>query len=305
MSCDLRALTNQLVLLAGMSAMGVACDADVDEGIDVDAGPVDAGPVEAGSVDAEESGGEEPRFEPLVAGNNTCLMVQAYFPKTSLNAMLPNHLTIPDDATMTAFYPGTQLRADEHPFMLSFCHGSEIHDLITETNLPEQEELMFVFPVVYTHDDGGTHLCSYVPVLYLDSEKGVEGGLFYGLRKEFHPEMMHGDDGPTSRWWSIEGIIEASFVMQANEALAELPNFFKRTFANPFVTISYPPESKTVFYEATVFPDIVTNATDVFSWNYNGTTVQSSEETQAVYSDYSFTMSAPMDGNTYFGVADD
>ena len=93
-------------------------------------------------------------FDPLVVGENVCYMVQAYFPKDALNALLPNRLTIPDDATMTRYYPDTELKVDAHPFVMSFCHGSNIHDVFTEINVPEQEEIMFVFPVSYTHDDG-------------------------------------------------------------------------------------------------------------------------------------------------------
>ncbi|MCU0691388.1 MAG: hypothetical protein MUF54_08300 [Polyangiaceae bacterium] len=309
MSHRLYALTVRLVLLSWLGAVGNACSDNVHSSGDVNRGPIDAGSLDAGSLDADsldagsvhvESPAGEPRFAPLVAGHNSCSMVQAYFPKAILTEMLPGHLSIPDDATMTAVYPGTKLEAGKHPFMLSFCHGSQIHDLITETNLPEQEELMFVFPVVYTHDDGNRHLCSYVPVLYLDSQKGVEGGQFYGLRKEYHPEMTHGGNGTASSWWRIDGIIEASFEMQLSEELPGLPNFFGQTMANPFVTISYPPESKTFFYEATVYTSMVTNSTNAFHWNYSGITVQSSEQTSAVYAEYTFTMSFPMTGKEYF-----
>ena len=72
-----------------------------------------------------------------------------------------------------------------HPFMLSFCHGADIHDVFTGIDVPEQEELMFVFPVYYKEQ-----VCSFIPVLYLDSLMGVVGGLYYGLRKEYHPEMQ-------------------------------------------------------------------------------------------------------------------
>ena len=91
--------------------------------------------------------------------------------------------------------------------MLSFCHGSKIHDVFTKIDVPQQEELMFVFPVMYNN----TKLCSYVPVLYLDSALGVAGGLYYGLRKEYHPEMKH-NETDHSKSWHIDKIIDASFV---------------------------------------------------------------------------------------------
>jgi len=293
-------LTGRLVV-AGMVLMGAVCDIYGDEST---AGEQ----VYVNGLCGECENRAEPQselfdsFAPLVVGDNTCYMVQAYFPKDDLDAMLPDHLAIPDDATMTRYYPDTKLKDDAHPFMLSFCHGSNIHDVFTKINVPEQEEIMFLFPVIYTHDDGDVYLCSYVPVLYLDSFAGVLGGLIFGLRKEFHPEMKHGEAGIVSKWWSIEDIVEASFVMQTGENMTELPNFFKQTFANPFVTVSYPlPFPMMVFYQAEVYPAAVRTAGENFYWNYRGATVQDSGDTCSVYSEYWFTMSQPMSGRTYFG----
>ena len=67
------------------------------------------------------------------------------------------------------------------------------------------------------------HLCSYVPVLYLDSALGVAGGLYYGLRKEYHPEMKH-TETDNSKEWDIANIINSAFV-QTNEKMASLPQF--------------------------------------------------------------------------------
>ncbi len=237
---------------------------------------------------------------PFLNGNNKSYMIQAYFPKDLLNDILPDHLTIPDNATMTTYYPNIKLQDGAHPFMVSVAHGSDIHDVLTKKNVPEQEEIMFLFPVIYTHYDGNEYLCSYSPVLYLDSSLGVLGGFFYGLRKEYHPETKHGDHSTTSNWWSIEGIFEASFV-QTGEDMVELPNFFKQTWENPCVTYSYPlPVSKMVFYQATVYPNTIRNASETFYWNYKGTMVRHSEDTMSVYSDYFFTMSLPMNSKQYF-----
>lgn len=240
-------------------------------------------------------------FAPMVAGNNSCYMIQAYFPRSALASILPEHLSIPDDGTMARHYPETVLDATAHPFMLSVCHGASIHDVFTNINVPEQEEIMFVFPVIYTRDNGAVHLASYVPVLYLDSFIGMVGGLYFGLRKEYHPGMEHGEDTPTTRWWTVEGILDTSFEIEADEELDNLPHFFGQTFANPFVTVSYPlPFSKTVFYQARVYPEKTRGVSATFHWRYRGETVQNNDKSSAVYSEYSFTMSQPMHSNDYF-----
>ncbi len=240
------------------------------------------------------------KYEVLLEGNNDCYMIQAYFPTETLNDMLPNHLTIPDAATMQTHYPDTELKDGEHPFLASFSHGSNIHDIITKQNVPEQEEIMFLFPVIYTHDDGTEYLCSYSPVLYLDSFMGVIGGLFYGLRKEYHPDMEHGEYSTTSKWWSLEGIFDASFE-QIGEDEEQLPKFFEQIFSAPNVTLSYPQPFETmIFYQSKVYPNIVRKASETFYWNYKETTVQHGEDTLSVYANYFFTMSKPMSGKNYF-----
>jgi hypothetical protein len=127
------------------------------------------------------------------------------------------------------------------------------------------------------------------------------GGLYFGLRKEYHPGMKHEANDAISRWWSIEGIVDASFKTQVSENMDKLPQFFEQTFANPFVTVSYPlPFSKVVFYQAKVYPGIVRRAKEAFSWNYRGTSVKNSDSSSAVYSEYTFTMSRPMSSKDYF-----
>jgi hypothetical protein len=243
-----------------------------------------------------------PSFDPIVTGHNSCYMAQAYFPRTALEAILPEHLAIPDDDTMARYYPETELQADTHPFMLSFCHGSDIHDAYTNMNVPEQEEIMFVFPVIYTHDGGATHLTSYVPVLYLDSFFGKVGGLYFGLRKEHHPGMKHAEGAANAKCWRVEDILDASFETRVGEDMDKLPRFYEQTFANPFATVSYPlPFSKMVFYQARVYPSIIRRANETFYWNYKGETVKNGKRSLAVFSEYSFTMSRPMNSKQYFG----
>jgi hypothetical protein len=106
---------------------------------------------------------------------------------------------------------------------------------------------MFVIPVMYNN----TKLCSYPPVLYLDSALGVAGGLYYGLRKEYHPEMQH-NETDHSKSWHIKNIIDSDF-NQTDVTLSALPQFIDQSFKNPFVTVSYPPIPHDVFYQAKVY----------------------------------------------------
>ena len=240
-------------------------------------------------------------FDVLVAGNNTCYMVQAYFPKDILQEILPDRFTIPDDDTMMVHYPDTALKVNEHPFMMSFCHGSNIHDVLTMNVVPDQEELMFLFPVMYEHDNADMHLVSFLPVLYLDSETGVQGGLLYGLRKEFHPEMQNDEVSSTAGWWSIEGIIDASFETLSEEEAPDWGNFFEQTLKNPFATLSYPqPKAKRAFYQAKVYPRRIIKAREDVLWNHSGATITQGEDTCSVFAEYDFTMTWPMDGKTFF-----
>jgi len=238
---------------------------------------------------------ESPPFDPFVVGENNCELVQAYFPKDALEELLPDQLSIPDDATMAKHYPDTLLKPEAHPFMISVCHGSKIHDVDTNIDVPEQEEIMFMFPVVTGNDNLDYRLCSYVPVLYLDSFIGVVGGLSFGLRKEYHPGMKHGKS-KASRFWRLEGTFDASFEIQhENSDLEQLPHFMEQTYLNPFVTVSYPlPFAKMVFYRARVYPRTIISSTETFRWNYKGTVVSQGDDTQSVYTDYGFTMSKLM-----------
>ncbi len=245
--------------------------------------------------------GTVPDLEYFLEGNNNCYMMQAYFPKDILAEMLPEKLTLPEDVDMKAYYPETELRNETLPFIASFCHGSEIHDILTNKSVPEQEELMFLFPVVYTHEDGTKYMCSYSPVLYLNSRLGVAGGLYYGLRKEYHSEMKYEEPTPTSKWWDIEDILYASFE-QKGEELKELPQFFRQILSSPFVTMSYPqPIVSMVFYQSKVYPETVRQADGTFRWSYEGAEISHENDVPSAYSRYFFTMSKPMNARKFFG----
>ena len=102
------------------------------------------------SVRATEFGAHNP----IVYGNNTCYMAQAYYPKKSLEDILPPHMSIPNEETMNFFYPGAKPVDGMTPFLMSFCYGENIHDKFTKINVPNQNELMFVFPVIYNNGQG-------------------------------------------------------------------------------------------------------------------------------------------------------
>jgi hypothetical protein len=239
-------------------------------------------------------------FDAYVVGRNRCYMAQGFFPKEQLESLLPESMSIPDDSVMQAFYPGTKLKEGSHPFMLSFCHGSEIHDVYTNMNVPEQEEIMFVIPVMFKNEQGEIGLFSYVPVLYLDSFMGVVGGLVFGLRKEYHPGL-ESVETEVSKSWNVDGFIDASFKKKGNGELSELPQFIDQIFATPFVTVSYPvPFSRTVVYETRIFPEVVADSIETFHWQYEGLNIESDDDTWCVYSEYRFDMSQSTSSEEYF-----
>ena len=239
--------------------------------------------------------------DPVVYGNNTCYMATAYYPTSDLEDILPKYMSIPDADIMREKYPDMAAIEGHHPFMMSFCHGENIHDKFTKVNVPQQNELMFVFPVIYNKGDGA-HLCSYVPVLYLDSWVGVIGGLYFGLRKEYHPEMVTVVTD-TSKDWVVKDIIYGNFT-QGQYDEESLPHFVTQSFANPFVTVAYPSEgAKTYFYQAFVYPMVTKTAEGKFDWEYQGSSIKNNDESQSVYSEYWFAMSTPQDYDKYFAIS--
>ena len=75
-------------------------------------------------------------FTPFVVGNNTCYMSQGFYPVDELQKILPKKMSIPDEDTMKTYYDDVAIVDGMHPFMLSFCHGEQIHDLYTKINVP-------------------------------------------------------------------------------------------------------------------------------------------------------------------------
>mmetsp|Transcript_8725 Transcript_8725/g.21513 ORF Transcript_8725/g.21513 Transcript_8725/m.21513 type:complete len:131 (-) Transcript_8725:216-608(-) len=107
-----------------------------------------------------------------------------------------------------------------------------------------------------------------------------------------------------SKEWHIKNIIDASFIQKkALVPAAQLPPFIVQSFANPFVTISYPmPITTTKFYQAKVYPvGNVMSCSQTFEWHYkNGSDIKSNSETWSVFSSYWFSMSKPMSYDQYF-----
>lgn len=134
---------------------------------------------------------------------------------------------------------------------------------------------MFVFPVLYDNK----HMMSYPPVLYLNSSEGVVGGLYYGLRKEYHPEMKTSETA-TSKQWHVKDIINGDF-NRVGPNLNKVSNFISQLFENPFVTISYPPFPHAVFYKAEIYPSVVNKATVTFDWEYKHAKLTSNSKTEA------------------------
>ena len=169
---------------------------------------------------------------PLLYGNNTCYQAVAYYPKDELMKILPNNMTIPEDSLMETEFEVESVDG-HHPFMMAFCHGWGIHDKFTKLNLPEQEELYPMFPVMYTGPDGVETLMSYAPVLYLNSSIGVVGGTYYGFRKEYKP-FMKVKETEKGRDFGVGKILTASFEKDESEAPTNvMPKFFNKIFAVP------------------------------------------------------------------------
>ena len=155
---------------------------------------------------------------------------------------------------------------------------------------------MFFIPVIYTHEKE-EQLCSYIPVLYLDYLVGVIGGLYLGLRKEFHPKMKDVETD-TSKSFVIKDILDVSFHQTSTNSGQELDPFFTQTFKKPTVTVSY--LNRTYFYTTRAYPTKVLDASPVYKWYYKGAVIKNNENTFANYSEYSFTTSQAMRYEAYF-----
>lgn len=232
----------------------------------------------------------------ILAGSNVSNMVLAYYPRAALEKILPPAMSIPSDEIMAAKYPTAKKIEGMHPFTMMFSNCNHVHDVMTEWELRPYREHFPLFPVIYRHK-GEEQLCSYIPLMYLDYLLGVIGGLYLGLRKQFHPGMKDVKTD-TSKSFQIKGILDVSFSKDPTDTVRELDPFFVQTFANPAVTISY--IGRTYFYSTPVTPKKVLNTSHELEWHYKGSVIKNSEDTIANYVEYDFTTSQAMLYDAYF-----
>jgi len=232
----------------------------------------------------------------MLEGNNSSYMVVGHYPREAFAKLLPRTMSIPSDEVMASKYPTAKKIEGMHPFLLMFSNCRTVHDVMTEIELRPYRELMFFFPVTYTHGKE-EQLCSFVPVLYLEYLIGVIGGLYLGLRKEFHPRMKDIETG-TSKTFAIDGILDAHFEKLPADENQGFDPFFTQTFENPTVTVSY--LNRTYFYTTRATPTKVLDASAVYEWRYKGSVIKNNEGTIAKYSEYGFTTSQAMRYEAYF-----
>jgi hypothetical protein len=232
----------------------------------------------------------------ILEGNNVSNMVVAYFPKADLEKLLPSAMSIPSDEIMAEKYPTAKQIEGMHPFTMMFSNCHNVHDVMTEWELRSYREHFPLFPVIYKQGNE-ERLCSYIPVMYLDYLLGVVGGLYLGLRKQFHPGMKDIETG-TTKSFLIKDTLDVKFEKNPDSDGRELDAFFVQTFAVPAVTISY--LGQTWFYSTSVEPKKVLDTSHEFEWSYKGSVIKSSEDTFANYSEYRFTTSQAMRYDAYF-----
>jgi hypothetical protein len=232
----------------------------------------------------------------MLAGDNSSYIVAGHFPTEALQKILPKGMSIPSDELMAEKYPTAAKVEGMHPFMLMFSNCRNVHDVMTEINLRHYRELMFFVPVIYTHN-GEEQLCSYVPVLYLEYLIGVIGGLYLGLRKEFHPGMKDVETDE-SKSFAINRILDARFEQTSTTENKELDPFFTQTLANPTATRSY--LNQIWFYTTQAHATKVLDASAEYEWNYKGSVIKNDEHSFANYAEYHFTTSQAMRYDRYF-----
>ena len=232
----------------------------------------------------------------MLAGNNSSYLVAGHFPTRALEKILPKGMSIPSEDIIAENYSTVQKIEGMHPFLMMFSNCRNVHDVMTEIELRHYRELMFFIPVIYTHKNEEQH-CSYVPVLYLDYLIGVIGGLYLGLRKEFHPGMQDIETG-TSKSFVIKDVLNASFQRHPDDERAQLDPFFSQMLLNPTVTLSY--LNRVLFYTTKARATKVLGASARVQWKFKGATIEDNEDTFANYAEYAFTTSQAMRYDAYF-----
>jgi len=243
--------------------------------------------------------------EPILIGNYLANMAVGYYPREEVEKFLPRGMSIPSDKVMAEKYPTVKRIEGMHPFMLQGATGKDVHPLsnIRESHsYPSYEEIMFYFPVIYRHKKE-EQLCSYVPVLYLDYLfGGIVGNIFWGFRKEYHPEMII-EQTDALKKYTVEDVINASFPQTSKDSRQELDPSFAQTFKNPTVIVSY--LNQTYFYNTKVFSlKKVLDTSPVYEWHHKGSVIKNNEDTFGHYSEFTFTISKSMRYKAYFHPSD-
>lgn len=232
----------------------------------------------------------------ILAGDNKSYVMVGYYPKAELAKILPSTMSIPSDEIMREKYPSVKQIEGMHPFTMMFSNCFKVHDVMTDIELRPYREHFPLFPVIYTHGQE-ENLCSYIPVMYLDFFLGCVGGLYLGLRKQFHPGMKDVETD-SSKSFNISGTLDVNFQKSSQDDGKEFDPFFVQTFVNPTVTVSY--INRTYFYTTNVFPTKVLDTTHEVEWRYKGSVIKNSDDTRACYTEYRFTTSQAMGYDAYF-----
>tara|TARA_B100000315_G_scaffold189302_1_gene179135 strand:+ start:758 stop:1558 length:801 start_codon:yes stop_codon:yes gene_type:complete len=236
------------------------------------------------------------RHDVMLEGNNYSYLAAGHFPTGDLEKILPEAMSVPSAEVMADSFPTIEKIDSMHPLLMMFSNCHNVHDVMTEIELRHYRELMFFIPVTYGHGNE-QRLCSYVPVLYLEYLIGVIGGLYLGLRKEFH-RRMEDVETETTKSFFIKGILNAKFEKGREKEGGELHPFFARVLENPTVTVSY--FRRTRFYSTKVYPRSVLDASAEFEWNYKGSVINDNPHTFTNYAEYHFTTSQAMSYDNYF-----
>ncbi len=236
--------------------------------------------------------------DPVITGLYETNMAAGYFPREEVEKFLPRAMSIPSNKVMAEKYPTVKKIEGMHPFLLQGSKGKNVHPLVYNSDLPTYEEVMFYFPVIYTHKQE-QQLCSYVPVLYLNYFFGVIlGNLYFKFRKEYHPEMIIEETDSTKNY-IVKDIFKASFHKTSKKNKKELDPFFVQTFENPTVTVSY--LNQAYFYNTKVFSlTKVLDTSPVYEWNYKGSVIKNNDNSFGNYSEFTFTLSKVMNYKAFF-----
>ena len=235
--------------------------------------------------------------DPFMSGDNLSYFVGAYFPKADLMRILRRGMSIPSDEVMAREFPTVKQRKGMIPFLTLYSRCNNVREHIFGVTVRPYLEINFFFPVTYTYR-GEEHLCSFMPLLYLDRLFHTIGGCLLGLRKQFHPNLRF-TETDTSCSFNIKNILSASFPDDAMQEVDEVDPFITQIFTKPTLTYSY--FHKTDFYTTQVFDaKKAYKASADFAWSYKGIVIKSDEHTFCNFAEYSFTVSRAMSYKKYF-----